>query len=131
MIAKDPTPSTPDPSDSRTSAAEADRHQQVAELRVAIRTRLTGEQCWLARLGERDAHGIGVDRGEPVEHVLRIESDREVIAREFGLDDLLGLSLVTGACLQDELTGTESKAHGGVALSDKRDALDGLGQETY
>src|SRR5215472_1039110 len=62
------------------SGVQAERHQEVAVLGGAVWAWLAGEQGGLAWLGERDAGDVAVHRGQAVEHVVRVERDRQVIA---------------------------------------------------
>src|SRR5713226_6273678 len=76
------------------SAAQPDRHQQVAVIGLLVGGRLAGDQRGLARLGERDPGDVRVDRGEAVEQVGRVEGDLDVVSLEAGVEELHRLGLV-------------------------------------
>src|SRR3954464_4126891 len=59
----------------RRSARQAHRHQEVAVVRRTVALALAGQHGRAGRAGERQRRGVGVDRGQAVEQVGRVERD--------------------------------------------------------
>src|SRR5699024_11012576 len=103
-------------------------HDQVTECEIGFGSDLADtSDCGRTRvLGERHVHdGLG-HHLQPVEEVLRVESDRDVIAVNGGLDRLGSLSIFTASGLEYELSGRERESDGGVALGYERHTVDGI-----
>src|SRR5699024_1822186 len=103
-------------------------HDQVTECEIGFGSDLADtSDCGRTRvLGERHVHdGLG-HHLQPVEEVLRVESDRDVIAVNGGLDRLGSLSIFTASGLEYELSGRKRESDGGVALGYERHTVDGI-----
>ena len=112
----------------RPSGPEPDGHQQVAVVGLLVGRWLAGDQGRLAPFGEGHAGGVGVDRGQPVEQVGRVEGDLQVVPFVAGVEDLDRLRLVPAAGLEHQLAGREGEPDRGVALGHQGDPLDRLGE---